>query len=286
MVTDGASALLASYNVHKCVGTDGKFDPDRIAAVIAEIGPDIIALQEADKRFGDRDALLDLDAINRATGLVPVAVQNGHSGHGWHGNLVLVREGLICALSQLRLPGLEPRGALVVDIDLVAGPVRVMAAHLGLLRHSRLLQIQALLAHATAEDGRPVVLMGDMNEWRLRKRSSLHPMRGGFAGVGDGVPSFPAYFPVLPLDRILVRPHGLLGPLEAHRTALSRVASDHLPVKARLRLGREAVIASDTLAKEDPMTDETETPARRRPRLLASVGAAARRRRNRAEARR
>ena len=159
MVTDGASALLASYNVHKCVGTDGKFDPDRIAAVIAEIGPDIIALQEADKRFGDRDALLDLDAINRATGLVPVAVQNGHSGHGWHGNLVLVREGLICALSQLRLPGLEPRGALVVDIDLVAGPVRVMAAHLGLLRHSRLLQIQALLAHATAEDGRPVVLM-------------------------------------------------------------------------------------------------------------------------------
>lgn len=190
MVTDGASALLASYNVHKCVGTDGKFDPDRIAAVIAEIGPDIIALQEADKRFGDRDALLDLDAINRATGLVPVAVQNGHSGHGWHGNLVLVREGLICALSQLRLPGLEPRGALVVDIDLVAGPVRVMAAHLGLLRHSRLLQIQALLAHATAEDGRPVVLMGDMNEWRLRKRSSLHPMRGGFAGVGDGCRAF------------------------------------------------------------------------------------------------
>ena len=285
MVTDGASALLASYNVHKCVGTDGKFDPDRIAAVIAEIGPDIIALQEADKRFGDRDALLDLDAINRATGLVPVAVQNGHSGHGWHGNLVLVREGLVCALSQLRLPGLEPRGALVVDIDLVAGPVRVMAAHLGLLRHSRLLQIQALLAHATAEDGRPVVLMGDMNEWRLRKRSSLHPMRGGFAGVGDGVPSFPAYFPVLPLDRILVRPHGLLEPLEAHRTALSRVASDHLPVKARLRLGREAVIAADKQAREDPMAHETEAPARRRPRLLARV-TAAKRRRSEAEARR
>lgn len=101
-----------------------------------------------------------------------------------------MREGLVCALNQLRLPGLEPRGALVVDIDLVAGPVRVMAAHLGLLRHSRLLQIQALLAHATAEDGRPVVLMGDMNEWRLRKRSSLHPMRGGFAGVGDGYQAF------------------------------------------------------------------------------------------------
>ena len=46
--------LFASYNIHKCVGVDRRFDPERVAAVIAEVGADVIALQEADRRFGDR----------------------------------------------------------------------------------------------------------------------------------------------------------------------------------------------------------------------------------------
>ena len=122
------TAVFASYNIHKCVGVDRRFDPGRVAAVIAEIGADVIALQEADRRFGDRAGLLDLAAIERDAGLVPVPVTNGHSGHGWHGNLVLVREGAVRGLRQIRLPGLEPRGALVADLDLTAGPVRVVAA--------------------------------------------------------------------------------------------------------------------------------------------------------------
>lgn len=52
--------VIASYNVHKCVGRDRKFDPDRTSRVIQEIGADIIALQEADSRFGERTGLLDL----------------------------------------------------------------------------------------------------------------------------------------------------------------------------------------------------------------------------------
>ena len=85
--------LFASYNVHKCVGTDRRFDPARTAAVIAEIGADVLALQETDRRFGDRAGLLDLAAIERDAGLVPIPVRSSHSGHGWHGNLVLVRGG-------------------------------------------------------------------------------------------------------------------------------------------------------------------------------------------------
>src|SRR4051812_26782166 len=41
-------ATIASYNIHKCVGTDGRFDPERISRVVAEIDADVIALQEAD----------------------------------------------------------------------------------------------------------------------------------------------------------------------------------------------------------------------------------------------
>ena len=111
----------------------------------------------------------------------------------------------------------------------------MVAAHLGLLRHSRLLQVETLLAHAGDDTDRPVVLMGDMNEWRRERRSALTRFAPGFGPIG-GVPSFPAYFPVLALDRVLAQPQELVERVEAHDTPLARLASDHLPVKAVIRL--------------------------------------------------
>jgi endonuclease/exonuclease/phosphatase family metal-dependent hydrolase len=255
-------AVFASYNIHKCVGSDRRFDPERVMAVIAEIGADVIALQEADRRFGDRAGLLDLRTLERDAGLVPVQVRNGHSGHGWHGNLVLVREGAVRDLHQVKLPGFEPRGALVADIDLAMGPVRVVAAHLGLLRHSRLLQVEALLGHARESTGRPVVMMGDLNEWRREGRSALKRFQPVFGPVGRGVPSFPSYFPMLALDRVLALPHDIIERTEAHDSPLARLASDHLPVKAMVRLGAVAAAPAERRA-------EREEPAERpRPRRL------------------
>jgi endonuclease/exonuclease/phosphatase family metal-dependent hydrolase len=263
------AALFASYNIHKCVGTDRRFDPGRVAAVIGEIGADVIALQEADRRFGARAGLLDLAELAHGTGLVPVPVRNGHGGHGWHGNLVLVREGLVRDLRQIALPGLEPRGALVADLDLTVGPVRVVAAHLGLLRHSRLLQVEALAAHAGEIGGRPVVLMGDLNEWRRRSRSALERFGPGFGPIGHGVPSFPAYFPVLPLDRIIARPHHILAPLEVHDTPLARQASDHLPVKALVRLGAGVPEAGEATPARPAARRRLPRPLLTRPRPFA-----------------
>ena len=115
MARNAGSAVFASYNIHKCVGSDRRFDPHRVQTVIGQIGADVIALQEADRRFGDRAGLLDLRALAAATGLVPVPVDNRHRGHGHHGNLMLVREGTVRGLRQINLPGLEPRGATGVQ---------------------------------------------------------------------------------------------------------------------------------------------------------------------------
>ena len=79
--------------------------------------------------------------------------------------------------------------------------------------------------------------MGDLNEWRRQGRSSLMRFQPVFGPLGRGVPSFPAYFPVLALDRVLALPHGIIEEIEAHDTPLARLASDHLPVKAAVRLG-------------------------------------------------
>ena len=132
---------VASYNIHKCVGTDGRFDPGRIAAVIAEMDADVVAIQEADKRFGRRQGLLDLKALEGKTGLCLVPTSEAADGHGWHGNALLLKKGSVRSMRRLALPGAEPRGALVVDLDLPAGPLRIVAAHLGLLRRSRRWQL-------------------------------------------------------------------------------------------------------------------------------------------------
>jgi len=227
-----SSTLIASYNVHKCVGMDQRFDPERVAAVIGEIGADVIALQEAAQRFGERNVLLDFAEIERSHGLVPVALAEDTVRRGWHGNVLLFREAVVRDVHRLRLPGVEPRGALVVDVDLDVGPLRIVAAHLGLLRRSRTRQAEAILATVYARGERPTLLIGDLNEWRHGDRSSLHFFGPRFGPLGAGLPTFPSRFPLFALDRILGNPHSLISGIEVHDTALARVASDHLPIKA------------------------------------------------------
>jgi endonuclease/exonuclease/phosphatase family metal-dependent hydrolase len=84
-------------------------------------------------------------------------------------------------------------------------------------------------------DDRPALLVGDLNEWRLDQRSSLGPLAERFAGPAT-VQSYPARYPLFALDRIVTCPQGELTDLLAQVTPLSRIASDHLSIKARLRL--------------------------------------------------
>jgi endonuclease/exonuclease/phosphatase family metal-dependent hydrolase len=227
---------IASYNIHKCKGMDRVFRPDRIVGVIAEIGADLVALQEVDRRFGAREGLLDPHAMLRETGMRLLVQSDDPSGHGWHGNALLVRgEPIAYHRSRLKLPGLEPRGAIVAELDLGEGMFRVIAAHLGLFRHSRVDQAGALLAAFRTLPAMPTILLGDLNEWRSGARSALRVLEPTF-GAAPAVLSFPSRRPIFPLDRILGWPAGLVGNLAAHDTPLARRSSDHLPLTATVSL--------------------------------------------------
>ncbi|MER8750845.1 endonuclease/exonuclease/phosphatase family protein [Mesorhizobium sp. M1050] len=233
--------LVASYNVHKCIGVDRKFDPERTVRVIREIDPDVIALQEVDNRFGDRVGLLDLARLERETGLVPVPISATGKGHGWHGNVLLFKKGVVRDVHQIRLPGLEPRGALVAEIDLDGSQtLRIIAAHLGLLRRSRSQQARVVLDLMNSPDEKPTLLLGDLNEWRLGNRSALNTLHATFGPQPPAVPTFPSNLPLLALDRIMANRHGMIAAVDAHDTPLSRVASDHLPLTAFVQLERMA----------------------------------------------
>ena len=233
-MTSPRDLSVASYNIHKGIGTDRRRDLKRTVAVISEIGADILALQEADTRFGTRTGLLDLDSIRRDLGLIAVPLDGVGDAHGWHGNLLLVRNALVHDVHQLVLPGFEPRGALVTDMLIDEQPLRVVNVHMGLLPGSRAAQARALLDKLGSLAPRPTLLMGDLNEWRGTS-AALKTLGEKFT-IGAARPSFPSRYPLLALDRMMTCLEGELLDIASHNSPLARRASDHLPVTATLRL--------------------------------------------------
>jgi endonuclease/exonuclease/phosphatase family metal-dependent hydrolase len=226
---------FASYNIHKAVGLDRRRDPDRIMAVLREIDADVIALQEADRRFGRRVSAIPRHLLDESP-WHPVPLNHRPDSIGWHGNALLVRKGIdVIEAGVVPLPTLEPRGAVRADLLADGRRLRVVGMHLDLSGLRRRLQVRAILDHLARCDGAcPAVLMGDMNEWSQRG-GAFREFGPGWQVLGPGR-SFPARQPLALLDRIVASGDWLVEALGVHHSALAARASDHLPVIAALSL--------------------------------------------------
>ncbi len=228
--------VVASYNIRKAIGSDRRRRPDRILDVLCEIDADIIALQEADRRFGNRASALPVHMIAEHTPYVPVPLDVRPGSLGWHGNALLVRRtATILSHATIVLPALEPRGAVLADIRVGGLDVRVVGMHLDLSGLWRRRQAHAIIAGLAARpDALPTVMMGDLNEWRL-SGGCLSDFAQHFRFAPTG-PSFHARRPVARLDRIIVSDDLAVADSGVHRSPGARNASDHLPIWATLAL--------------------------------------------------
>ncbi|QGN55095.1 endonuclease/exonuclease/phosphatase family protein [Novosphingobium sp. Gsoil 351] len=224
---------VASYNIHKAVGLDRRRDPERIMAILREVDADVIALQECDRRFGERFSVIPRTLLDDSPWCAVPLAGRPHS-LGWHGNAILVRKGIgIDGCSPVPLPTLEPRGAVCADLAIAGKPLRIVGMHLdisGLRRHH---QVRSVVGHVTRTPS-PTVLMGDLNDWSRNGRA-LREFGEGWSTIGTGL-SFPARRPVAPLDKIVVSHDLVVAACGVHRSALAAVGSDHLPVWATLTL--------------------------------------------------
>ncbi len=234
---------VATYNIHACLGYDGRCLPSRIAAVIDELDAHVVGLQEVGLGFGQPrdprahpdDPAEQIDRISRLAGYAYVAAPTLELPSGPFGNALLTR----LPIHEVRHADLsvaphEPRGLLDVVLDWAGQPLRVLVTHLGLNRAERSRQLTQIFRVLEERPCPRTVLIGDFNEWvfasprlvRLRRRFGRSYARA----------SFPSHRPVLALDRVWVRPRGMRHGIGVHGSPLARVASDHLPAWVTLDL--------------------------------------------------
>lgn len=228
---------LLSYNIHKGIGgRDRAYRLERIIEVIRHEKPDVVCLQEVDRNvkrsnFDDQPAVLA-----RELGFTHSAYQFNHRvGEGGYGNLVLSQSVLHKSHNlSLRFKTRKNRRAQVVVVDTLAGKLRLVNWHLGLADRERHWQVETLLAHTSfcAYSEMPTMIAGDFNDWR----DTLH--RGAFAqhcltqitAPPSRFRSFPAYMPVGALDKAFCCPRIKVERAHVVKSALTRKASDHLPL--------------------------------------------------------
>lgn len=228
---------LATYNIHACIGLDGRCLPSRIAAVIDELQAHVVGLQEVGLGHDDHhDPAEQLEQISRMAGYEYLAGPTLELPSGPFGNALLTRLP-VCEVhrTDLSVGDHEPRGLIDAVLDWAGHPLRVLVTHLGLQRDERSRQLTRIFRALEERDTCPfTVLMGDFNEWvfasprliRLRRRFGRSYARA----------SFPAHRPVLALDRLFVRPRRLRRGVGIHASPLARLASDHLPAWVTLEL--------------------------------------------------
>ena len=240
-IPSGAALAVATWNIHACVGADGRYRPDRVARVLDELAADVVGLQEVDSRFGRMGHDTMLDRLARATGMNQVFGPALREERGEYGNALLTRLPVRAVRHHdLAFPGREPRAALDVDLDLDLDPggdgpvLRVLVTHLGLSARERRRQIRRL---GEILDNGPMagltVLLADVNV-HLPRSPALAPLDDRL-GRAPAFRTWPAPAPLLPLDRIWVAPAAACAARAVHRGRLARLASDHLPLRAVLR---------------------------------------------------
>lgn len=235
---------VATYNVHKCRGMDGRIRPDRIVEVLREIDADIVALQEVVCRDGRRRHDHQARYVAEELGYHAEIGENRRYRGGAYGNVLLSRLPIHYASNHdLSIRGRERRGCLRADVRLGDSTwLHLFNLHLGTAVYERRIQTRELIRQQMFTDSQLVgakIVLGDLNEWKRGLPSELltSHFENAQSQVGlDRVPTYPGFMPMLALDYIYfdrtLRLHGVA----VHRSRMALVASDHLPVVAEFSL--------------------------------------------------
>jgi endonuclease/exonuclease/phosphatase family metal-dependent hydrolase len=230
---------VATYNIHRCRGLDGRTNPARIADVIRAIEPDVIALQEVvgASPTGPGHA----EELGALLGMGWVMAPTRHLRNALFGNVVLSRYPIRHhAQHDLSWKTCEPRCCQRVDIEVDGDTLHLYNVHLGTAFLERRHQAERLstILH-DKRVGEPKIVLGDFNEWMRGLATTMLSDRLQSIDLRAHLRrrrTYPGVFPVLHLDHIYYAGNVEVVKLDLPRTRLSLMASDHLPLVADLRV--------------------------------------------------
>lgn len=232
---------VLSYNIHHGAGVDGKLDLERIAKVILSAKPDIVALQEVDRKAARTKDVDQAKELARLTKMKFVFGPNIKLGDGDYGNAVLSRFPLKLRKNH-KLPNIdkgEQRGVLDVDIQTPGGPVRMLATHFDHRRpeEERMASAEFVNKLFKQEPKLPTLLAGDLNATPtsrpLRKLSSRWKLANEI--VQGKLPTVPVKEPGRQIDFVLSAPANRTKVIET-KVLPEAVASDHRAILAIVEL--------------------------------------------------
>jgi endonuclease/exonuclease/phosphatase family metal-dependent hydrolase len=227
----GARLRVLSYNIHHGEGMDKRIDLGRIAKVVKGAGPDVVMLQEVDRRTrrsGGVDQLAELARLNGMGMYFGKTID--HEG-GEYGNAILSRLP-VAEHSNTPLPGIEPRGFVSI---LTEDGVLFLGTHLDVGRSeaARVASAERINAWVAARLGSPAILAGDLNA--VRGSATFQKLAAAWTIAGGEMPTIPVGKPERQIDFILFRPSGRWRVVEVN-VVDEPVASDHRPIFAVLEL--------------------------------------------------
>ncbi len=241
---------VMTYNVHSCVGMDGKLLPQRTARVIASYNPDIVALQELDVRRPRTGSLDQAHFIAQQLKMIHHFHPSFQIEEEQYGNAVLSRFPL-CLKSAASLPALfgksvfEPRGAMWVEITAGDEHIQFINTHLSVFYQESLKQAKALLGKewlSHPECQSPVILCGDFN---AQPASSLcREIKKRFRDAQEGLKDYDpkatwfSYYPIDRIDHVFVSRDIEVVKVQVIQNDLSKTASDHLPLIVDIKIKR------------------------------------------------
>jgi len=239
---------VMTYNVHRCIGLDGKAAPERIARIIARHRPDIVALQEIDVGQPRTHGIDQAERIARLLRMSNCFHPVIDRAQGRYGNAILSRFPMrLMQAEQLPLWGnlryLEPRGALWVTVDVDGVAVQVINCHLSIWPHERFAQAGALIGARWLADPRcqsPVVFCGDLNAipGSPTYRRLMGAVRDSQSAMNT--PHIPRTWfsrcPISRLDHVFLSPDITVSEVTVPWTMLDQIASDHLPLVVQMQL--------------------------------------------------
>jgi len=221
---------VVTYNVHKCRGMDGRVSVPRVGHVLAEVGADILALQEVLEHQAEGiSADLQLPFV--------LGANRKHRGYAY-GNAVLSRFPIgLTRNYDLSVRGRERRGCLRTDLLLHGGALlHVFNVHLGTALIERRHQGRRLVTEELLNDvdiQAPRIVLGDFNEWTRGLATRLlrsHLQSADLRAHLRRRRTYPGMLPFLHLDHIYYDCALHLERLMLHRSRLALLASDHLPL--------------------------------------------------------